>query len=65
MKEKIIFSLICIGLIVGFVTGCGNNSNKKNESDVYSYLQEYYPNEIFKIINVDESTEHVDDGCKK
>lgn len=31
MKEKIIFSLICIGLIVGFITGCGNNSNKKSE----------------------------------
>lgn len=42
--RKIIFSLI----ILFGITGCGN---KSTQSDVEQYLNQYYPNESFKIVS--------------
>lgn len=63
--KKIILSIFgCLSILL-VATGCDKNVQiLKTESDVYSYLQEHYPDETFKIINVEESDEYIEDACK-
>lgn len=64
MKNKTILSLICLVLAIGLMTGCNKNVPiLQTESDVYSYLEEHFPNETFKIISVEKSNKHIDGGC--
>ena len=33
MKNKILFSLLCAGLVLGLATGCGNKTNNENNNN--------------------------------
>jgi len=64
MKRNFLLSLFCCLSILLIATGCDKNVQiLKTESDVYSYLEEHFPNETFKIVEVEEIDNIADDAC--